>query len=162
MEDLGAGGMEGLGAGRMEEWEQEGWRMWKQEGWKTWEQEGWRTLALGSVQEHLRLPLQQRAHSAAPLAPFRSHLKKPFSGDFNAPSSKPTPASSEDPHCHPILPLFQGSSEGLGALAAEPAQHLPAHAPALSLGQNMDAVFIFDLCQAEKEILFLQLLISEV
>lgn len=56
----------------------------------------------------------------------------------------------KNPHCHPILPQLQGSSEGPGDVAVGPAQHLSAHVPVLSLGQNMDAVFIFDLCQAEK------------
>lgn len=56
----------------------------------------------------------------------------------------------KNPHCHPILPHLQGSSEGPGDVAVGPAQHLSAHVPVLSPGQNMDAVFIFDLCQAEK------------
>lgn len=101
-------------------------------------------LGLGNAQNHFRLSQWQQIHSPAPLAPFRSHLKEPFGADFNGRSSKPMSASPKEPPLpsHPPPP--------------------PSPAPAPSLGQNMDAVFVFDLCQAEKEIHFLQLLISEV
>lgn len=66
------------------------------------------------------------------------------------------------PTAIPSSSCSKAAWRGQGDLTAEPAQHPPAHTPALSLGQNMDAVFIFDLCQAKKEIHFLQLLISEV
>lgn len=87
-------------------------------------------------------------HSPAPLGPFRSPLKKSFSVDFNGRSSKPKLASSKEP----ALPSYPPPVP----------RQLLAPAPVPSLGQNMDAVFIFDLYQAEKEIHFLQLLISEV
>lgn len=68
----------------------------------------------------------------------------------------------KSPHSHPCLLLLQGGSEGLGGPHIGACSASSSHVPALSLGQNMDAVFIFDLCQAKKEIHFLQLLVSEV